>query len=243
MTVTGPGWSTQQLAEFVAAVSTCDTAASAALEAVERTAESLDAEVAAIVASGSVVASVGYPAGQVATRDLEAVAAGESPELSVPGVGPCPAVAVPLAHPPDGSLIVARSGPDGLSSEEIGVLHGMARVTSMTLRMLGLLEEERALREQSAALRRVATLVAEGLSPETVFTAVAGEVSRLAAAELVQMYRYEPDGSAVRVAASGRGAAEVPIGAAYPPGGHNLVTLVFESGQAARIDDFSAVLG
>jgi signal transduction histidine kinase len=72
---------------------------------------------------------------------------------------------------------------------------------------------------------------------------VAEEVSRLAAAELVQMYRYEPDGSAVRVAASGRGAGEVPIGAAYPRGGHNLVTLVFESGQAARIDDFSTVLG
>lgn len=243
MTAAAPGWSTQQLAEFVAAVSTCDTAASAALGAVERAAESLDAEVAAIVADGVVIASVGYPAGHVPAGDLEAVAAGDSPDLAVPGVGPCQAVAVPLDHPPEGSLIVARSEPDGLSSEEIGVLHGMARVTSMTLRMLGLLEEERAVREQSAALRRVAMLVAEGHPPETVFTAVAEEVSRLAAAELVQMYRYEPDGSAVRVAASGRGAAEVPIGAAYPPGGHNLVTLVFESGQPARIDDFSTVLG
>jgi signal transduction histidine kinase len=89
----------------------------------------------------------------------------------------------------------------------------------------------------------VATLVAEGLPPETVFTAVAEEISRLAAAELVQMYRYQPDGSAVRVAASGRGAAEVTIGAAYPAGGHNLVTLVFESGRPARIDDFSTVMG
>jgi signal transduction histidine kinase len=156
------GWSTQQLAEFVAAVSAFETAASAGLGAVERAAEALDAEVAAIVAGGAVIASVGYPAGHVPADDLGAVAAGRSGELAVPGVGPCAAVAVPLDHPPEAMLVVARSGPEGLSSEEIGVLHGMARVTSMTLRILGLLDEERALREQSERqAAEVARLLAE----------------------------------------------------------------------------------
>src|SRR5206468_7420305 len=131
---------------------------------------------------GEVIASVGYPAGRVPAGDLDAVAAGRRRELAVPGVGPCPAVAVPLDHPPGAALVVARSGPDGLGSEDIGVLHGMGRVTSMALRILGLLDEERAMREQNDALRRVATLVAEGTTPEAVFTAVAEEVSRLAAA-------------------------------------------------------------
>jgi signal transduction histidine kinase len=237
------GWSTQQLGEFLAAVSASPNTASAALGAVERAAEALDAEVAAIVAGGEVIASVGYPAGSVPAGDLEAVAAGRAGELAVPGVGACPAAAVPLDHPPQATLVVARSGPDGLSSEEIGVLHGMARVTSMTLRILGLLDEERAMREQNAALRRVATLVAQGTTPEAVFGAVAEEVSRLAAAELVQMYRYEPDGSAVRVAASGKGADELAIGAVYPPGGHNMVTLVWDSGRPARIDDSTTFTG
>jgi len=40
-------WSTQQLAEFVASVSSCTTEASAARAAVERAADALDAEVAA----------------------------------------------------------------------------------------------------------------------------------------------------------------------------------------------------
>jgi signal transduction histidine kinase len=69
---------------------------------------------------------------------------------------------VPLDHPPEAMLVVARSGPEGLSSEEIGVLHGMARVTSRTLRILGLLDEERALREQSERqAAEVARLLAE----------------------------------------------------------------------------------
>ena len=237
------GWSTQQLGEFLAAVSAFETAASAALGAVERAAEALDAEVAAIVAGDEVVASVGYPAGEIPAGDLAAVASGDARALVIPGLGPSPAVTVPLDHPPQAMLVVARSGSDGLSSEEIGVLHGMARGTSMALRILGLLDEERSLRAEQAALRRVATLVAEGATPEAVFGAVAKEVSRLAAAELVQLYRYETEGSAVRVAASGKGAADLPIGAVYSPGGHNMVTLVFDSGGPARIDDTTTMTG
>src|SRR5438445_9018017 len=44
-------------AEFLAAVSSCETEASAALAAVERAAEALEAEVAAIICGGEVVRS------------------------------------------------------------------------------------------------------------------------------------------------------------------------------------------
>jgi signal transduction histidine kinase len=243
-------WSTQQLGEFLAAVSALGSAAAAARGAVERAAEALDAEVAAIVVPGEVIASVGYPAGRVPTDDLEAVAAGRRRQLDVPGVGSCEAVAIALDHPPLAALVVARSGVEGLSSEEVGVVHGMARVTSMALRILGLLDEERTrqlrlewLANEQAALRRVATLVAQGLPPEAVFAAVAEEISQRVAAELEQKYPYEADGSAVRVAAFEAGSDELPIGAVYAPGGHNMITLVFESGRPARIDDASMYSG
>jgi hypothetical protein len=165
-------WSTHQLAEFLEVVSSFETEASAALGAVERAGEALDAEVGAIVSGGTLVAAVGYPNGAAPVADLESVARGISHELAVPGVGICPATGVPLEHPPDATLIVARSGADGLSVEEFGVLRGMARVTSMTMRMLRLLDEERTARDegqrqaaenerlanQQAALQRVATL-------------------------------------------------------------------------------------
>ncbi len=146
-------WSTQQLAEFLAVVSSFETEASAALGAVERAAEAVDAEVAAIVRNGQVIASVGYPAGSVPVGDLEAVAKGVTRRLSVPGAGMSRACAVPLDDPEDGTLVVARSGTEGLSREEVGLLHGMARVTSMTVRLLRLLEQERSFRGELAASR------------------------------------------------------------------------------------------
>src|ERR687895_1042634 len=126
-----PGWSAQKLAAFLAAVSSFSTEAAAALGAVERVAESLDAEVAAIVSHGSVVAVIGYPSGEVPVAELDAVARGARDDLTVPGAGPCRAVVVPLEHPPDAQLVVARSGGDApgepasetsaLSPDELGL--------------------------------------------------------------------------------------------------------------------------
>ena len=47
------------------------------------------------------------------------------------------------------------------------------------------------LAEERAALRRVATLVAEGAAPTAVFDAVATEIERLLNAEGLQLSRYE----------------------------------------------------
>ncbi|MDQ4129663.1 MAG: hypothetical protein M3133_01500, partial [Actinomycetota bacterium] len=69
-------WSTQQLAEFLAAVSTSRSEASATLTAVERAAEALDAEVAAIVSGGELVAAVGYPEGGAPVAELRGVTPG-----------------------------------------------------------------------------------------------------------------------------------------------------------------------
>jgi len=49
------------------------------------------------------------------------------------------------------------------------------------------------LAEEQAALRRVATLVAEGAGPTAVFDAVAAEIERLLDAEGLQLSRYESD--------------------------------------------------
>ncbi|SCE51439.1 PAS domain S-box-containing protein [Streptomyces sp. SolWspMP-5a-2] len=55
-------------------------------------------------------------------------------------------------------------------------------------------ERRRAAREQSA-LRRVATLVARGATPERVFGAVAAEVEDLLGAEVAAVLRHESDGT------------------------------------------------
>ena len=56
------------------------------------------------------------------------------------------------------------------------------------------------LAEQQAALRRVATLVARGVSPAEVFTAVADELARCLHVAASAVHRYEADGTATLVA-------------------------------------------
>ena len=154
------GWHAQQIAEFLAAVSAYEDEAAALEGAVERAAEAMEAEVAAIVGDGTVLASVGFRAGHVPAGDLVTLAAGRAataaftdsplvggpPVLHVPGVGHCATVAVPVDCTT--TLVVARSG-DPFASEEALLLRGMGRVLAQALRMLRAVDNERALRRQA----------------------------------------------------------------------------------------------
>ena len=217
-------WFPQQLVAFLEAVWSATTEAAAGLMAVERAAEALDAEIAAIVCVDRVVAVVGYPGGAVPVRELALITAeGAYHELTVPGVGVCRVATESLDYPPGATFILARAGPHGdLRHDEASLLRGMARVTSMAMRTQHLLDEERAAREESdrqatenarllaeltqrqvrlselvseqAALRRVATLVAAQAAADHIFAAVAEEAGRLLLADLGGVVRFGPDG-------------------------------------------------
>jgi hypothetical protein len=90
--------------------------------------------------------------------------------------------------------------------------------------------------EEQAALRRVATLVAKGAAPEDVFAAVAEEVGRLLPVGSAVLCRYEPDDALTFVSQWGSGAASFPVGSRWMLGGHNVGTLVFQTGRPARVD-------
>ena len=234
--------SAQLLAEFVAAVSTAETGTAAACAAVERAAEALDAEVAAIVCGGELVAAVGYPQGSAPVAELAAVRPGVADAwLQVPGAGSCAAAAATLEYPPGATLVPARSGPGALSPEETGLLRGMARVAAMTMRMLDVLDQERSAREEAgrlahdqAALRRVATLVAKAASPEETFSAVAGEVAQLSGADTAIVLRYEADGSATVVGRWGDHGGHLAVGARLTVEGEGAAVSVLRTGRSAR---------
>ena len=95
------------------------------------------------------------------------------------------------------------------------------------------------LAEEQAALRRVATLVAHGVPPEEVFAAVIEEIARLLPVNVAGIVRYDPDGMFTYVAAWGKAVDYVPpVGSRWMLGGHNLGTLVFETGRPARLDHY-----
>ena len=101
----GENWSTQQLAEFLAVVSSVPEPAAAVREAIERAAEALEAEVGAVVSDGVVSRRWASPpaacprppgrAGRVARRRAE-----------LPGLGPCRIAVAPLEG--EGRRIDAR---------------------------------------------------------------------------------------------------------------------------------------
>jgi signal transduction histidine kinase len=176
---------------------------------------------------------------------------------------------VALEHPPGGILVLARSGSDGLSGEEASLLRGMARVTSLTMRTLHLLDDERAAHEQSdrqaaenarlletlsehmsmlerlaeeqAALRRVATLVAGQAGADDIFAAVAEEVARLLRAAVGGVTRYEPDGSLTLMAVWSEGGRLLPVGTRIAWEGEDAGTIRLRSGLPVRMSSYEGL--
>jgi signal transduction histidine kinase len=95
------------------------------------------------------------------------------------------------------------------------------------------------LAEEQAALRRVAMLVAHGATPEEVFVAVATEVGQLLPVDSASMCRYGTDSTLTFVAQRGLAETPFPVSSQWALGGHNLGTLVFETGRPARVDRYA----
>jgi PAS domain S-box-containing protein len=71
--------------------------------------------------------------------------------------------------------------------------------------------DNRMLVNEQAALRHVATMVAEGEEAGELFNAVAAEVGQLLGADATRLLRYEPDGSASVVGAHGASDSELGV--------------------------------
>jgi signal transduction histidine kinase len=109
--------------------------------------------------------------------------------------------------------------------------------------------EFRRIAGEQAALRRVATLVAQGPAPEQVFAAVTEEAGRLLVADFATLVRYDNPEETITVVGtwtSNGAPVPIPVGGQLPLGGQNVTTLVYRTGQPARIDyadDVSGVIG
>jgi signal transduction histidine kinase len=109
-------------------------------------------------------------------------------------------------------------------------------------------DDQRRLVEEQASLRRVATLVAEGATPNELYSAVADEVAERLHVSAALLDRYDPDGTAVTLALSVDPRWEsaqriLRVGGRWPPDPGSLNAIIRETGRAARIDDYSALVG
>ena len=99
------------------------------------------------------------------------------------------------------------------------------------------------LADEQAALRRVATLVAQGVPPSEVFAAVAQEVGLLLGVDATHMARYELDGTATGVAAWSSAGDHIPVGTRVSTEGDSIVGLVSRTGRPARMHGYENASG
>jgi len=207
-------WSTQQLAEFVAAVSSYADEAATVAGAVERAAEAFEVETAALVAGGRVVASVGFPLGKVPEEALlSAVEAGVgSSSVSLGILGPATAAVASVDEAEGAWLLVAGLGTESFAADEIILLRAMARVLSLRLRTLRAFELERTLRhesdtarallEQTASIQR---LILKRAPVREVLQAITTAAEALLGDEVVSLRMIDPHDPTVTMTVASNG--------------------------------------
>jgi PAS domain S-box-containing protein len=122
----------------------------------------------------------------------------------------------------------------------------LADFTDLVATALANAESRAALSElaaEQAALRRVATHVAREASPVELLVTVAQEVARVLDVEAVGILRFEPDETATLVAQSDTPWDPPPLGTRFTLEGENVVTAVFRTREAARLDDWAKATG
>jgi PAS domain S-box-containing protein len=99
------------------------------------------------------------------------------------------------------------------------------------------------LADEQAALRRVATLVAQGGSPSAVFEAVAAEIEGLLDADGVTVSRYEPGGEMTLLAYHGSSASRVRPGMRVRPEAESVTATVRRTERPARMEHYEGTDG
>jgi GAF domain-containing protein len=137
--------------------------------------------------------------------------------------------------------IASLDGPMPLGAERR--LTGFTELVATAVANTQAREEFTLLADEQAALRRVATLVARGAPSAEVFDSVATEVGKLFSTDITIVGRYNGDGTATAIgnwSASGGG---VPVGTRSAIGGHNVLSIVAETGEPARVDGYTEATG
>jgi signal transduction histidine kinase len=139
----------------------------------------------------------------------------------------------------DLSVRMPEAGPG-----EVGVLERAFNVMTNSLETSR--DELRRIADGQAALSRVATLVARGVSPPEVFGAVAAETGRLLGAEGTAVARFEPDGSAAVAGfwdQPGDPGLGLSVGARWPAEAESVMAEVRQTGEPARVPSYAAAGG
>jgi PAS domain S-box-containing protein len=139
-----------------------------------------------------------------------------------------------------GSLVATTSKAEPLPAETESRIGQFTELVATAIANTEARAEVERLADEQGALRRVATLVAEGVQPTEVFSAVSREVERVfamdEAVDLATVVRFDPGPEFVLVGAA-KSFEGLSIGARWEPHDAYVSTRVFRTGRSARIEE------
>jgi PAS domain S-box-containing protein len=139
-----------------------------------------------------------------------------------------------------GPVLDAAGRPEGA----VSTLSDITERREAEQRLVASERATRALAEEQAALRRIATLVAADAPPGSVFEQVTEEVARLLDTPSASLIRYETDARMTLVGAWREPGSDVnPVGSSFALDGDSVIARVLRTGQAQRIDDYERAEG
>jgi signal transduction histidine kinase len=150
---------------------------------------------------------------------------------------------IAVAGRPWGAMVVSSMEPEPLAADTEGRLTDFTELLATAIANTEAQAELARLAEEQAVLRRVATLVAQGVPSGELFAAVIEEVGGLLGADLAGMVRYESDDTVTPVAAWSAAGEHPPLPDRWPIVEGDPAWLVAETRRPARIDDWHGVPG
>jgi signal transduction histidine kinase len=142
-----------------------------------------------------------------------------------------------------GSLLVQSANAEPLPPDTESRLENFTELLATATGNAQARAEVRRLADEQAALRRVATLVAQEAAPAEVFAAVADALAQLVGVEDLMMHRFEDDGSATIAAVRGELGGAMPVGTTHTLAGESVSSEVLRGGRSARMDEYAGARG
>ena len=142
-----------------------------------------------------------------------------------------------------GALFVHATHAQPLAADTEARLQHFAELVATAIANSEARAEVERLADEQTALRRVATLVAEGASPTAVFEAVAAEMEALLGADRIVVSRYEPGAELTVLAHRGSSAQEAPPGVRISHEGDSVEAVVQRTERSARMDTYEGARG
>jgi signal transduction histidine kinase len=138
------------------------------------------------------------------------------------------------------------AGTAGAEPMPLGTESRMAEFTELAATAISNVQaraEVERLAEEQAALRRVATMIAQERSAEEVFARVAEEVGRIGGAETAVIHRFDPDGQSTIVASHGKLQETFWVGSRWALEGNSVAAGVYRTARPVRFDQYETSSG